>query len=225
VLVIIRELFELQDIQYKSFHSKLIPDIDPDTIIGIRVPDLRKLAKSIKNNSEINLFKSDLPHKYYEENNLHAFLICEIEDFDLCIQELNKFLPFVDNWATCDSLRPKCFKSNKDKLLKSIKEWINSEDTYTVRFAIEMLMTHFLDAEFSCDFHNCILNVKSEEYYIKMMVAWYFATALAKQWDSTIKILEQKILPVWTHNKTIQKAVESYRITDIQKLYLRTLKK
>lgn len=225
MLVIIRELFELQDIQYKSFHSKLIPDIDPDTIIGIRVPDLRKLAKSIKNNSEINLFKSDLPHKYYEENNLHAFLICEIEDFDLCVQELNKFLPFVDNWATCDSLRPKCFKSNKDKLLKSIKEWIKSEDTYTVRFAIEMLMTHFLDAEFSCDFHNWVLNVKSEEYYIKMMVAWYFATALAKQWDSTIKILEQKMLPDWTHNKTIQKAVESYRITDIQKLYLRTLKK
>ncbi len=221
---ILKELFKLQDTEYKSFHSKLIPDIDPDTIIGIRVPVLRKLAKSIKNDAQIEKFKKDLPHKYYEENNLHAFLICETRDFDLCIEELDRFLPYVDNWATCDSIRPVCFKSNKDKLLKYINIWIKSENTFTVRFAIEMLMIHFLDACFFDDFHELVLNVRSDEYYVKMMIAWYFATALAKQWDATIKILEHKNLSEWIYNKTIQKAVESYRITDKQKEYLRSLK-
>jgi len=218
-------LYSKQDPEYKKFHSKLIPDISPNRIIGVRIPEIRKLANELKNSEESECFMNVLPHKYYEENNLHAFLICSIKDFDLCISELNKFLPYVDNWATCDSIRPACFKNEKTRLFEEIEIWIKSEHTYTVRFAIEMLMTHFLDSDFSIDIHNLVLGVISDEYYIKMMVAWYFATALAKQWESTVRILEDNFLPQWIHNKTIQKAIESYRITNEQKLYLRTLKR
>ena len=218
-----KALLEMQDISYKEFHSKLMPTINPDVIIGVRTPVLRKYLKEIKN-EDTNTFLNDLPHKYYEENNLHAFLIAEIKDFDDCIKELDKFLPFIDNWATCDCLKPKFFKKNRDKLLIKIKEWIKSNDTYTVRFAIGMLMTHFLDEDFKEEYLKTVASVTSDEYYINMMIAWYFATALAKQYDSAFPYIENKILPDWVHNKTIQKAVESYRISDSQKKVLKALK-
>jgi len=217
-------LFSMRDTAYRDFSAKLMPTVDKSTVIGVRVSDLRKTAKKLDAKDAAEFMKA-LPHRYYEENNLHAFLICSIKDFDLCISELNKFLPYVDNWATCDSIRPACFKNEKTRLFEEIEIWIKSEHTYTVRFAIEMLMTHFLDSDFSIDIHNLVLGVISDEYYIKMMVAWYFATALAKQWESTVRILEDNFLPQWIHNKTIQKAIESYRITNEQKLYLRTLKR
>ncbi len=217
-------LFEHQDLKYKEFTSKLIPDISSEKIIGVRVPVVRSIANALKNSEDANKFVDELPHEYCEENNLHAFLICRISDFDECIEKLNRFLPYVDNWATCDSIRPISFKKEKKKLLAEIRKWIQSEHTFTVRFAIEMLMTHYLDSDFSDEIHNLVLQTESDEYYIKMMIAWYFATALAKQWHSTVTILESKMLTPWIHNKTIQKAVESYRITDEQKAYLRTLK-
>ena len=215
------ELFQMQDLKYKDFHAKLMPTINPDTIIGVRTPKLRALAKSIKNNENTASFLKALPHRYYEENNLHAFLIAEISDFDRCIEELNKFLPYIDNWATCDGIRPKCFKKNTDRLLAEVQKWIESADTYTVRFAIEMLMVYFLDDKFDAKYLDMAASVNSDEYYINMMIAWYFATALAKQWQKAIVYIEKNKLPIWTHNKTIQKAVESYRITDEQKEYLR----
>ena len=215
------ELFKLQDLEYKKFHSKLMPTINPDTIIGVRTPDLRKFAKGLIDYDD---FLNDLPHQYYEENNLHGFLISQIKDYNECIKELNKFLPYVDNWATCDGLRPKCFKKNTDKLLSEIEKWIKSNHTYTVRFAIEMLMTHFLDDDFDERYLDMVANVKSDEYYINMMIAWFFATALAKQYEYAIIYVEKNILPVWVHNKTIQKAIESYRISDDKKRFLRTLK-
>lgn len=215
------ELFKLQDLEYKKFHSKLMPTINPDTIIGVRTPDLRKFAKGLKDYDD---FLKDLPHQYYEENNLHGFLISQIKEYDRCIEELNKFLPYVDNWATCDGLKPKCFKKNTDKLLSEIEKWIKSNHTYIVRFAIEMLMTHFLDDEFDERYLEMVANVKSDEYYINMMIAWFFATALAKQYEYAIIYVEKNILPVWVHNKTIQKAIESYRISDDKKRFLRTLK-
>ena len=219
-----QSLFELKDEKYKTFSAKLIPNIDPDLIIGIRVPTLRALAKKLKDDKNINQFLSALPHKYLEENSLHAYLIAEIKDFDLCINEINKFLPYIDNWATCDTLTPKCFAKNLDKLFNQITLWLKSNQTYTIRFAIEMLMTHYLDKNFNPKHLKLVADVKSSEYYVNMMIAWYFATALAKQYDSTIKYIENGILNKWTHNKTIQKAIESYRITPEQKEYLRSLK-
>ncbi len=216
------ELFRMQDLKYKEFHSKLIPTINPDTVIGVRVPDLRKFANTVTDYDE---FFKDLPHQYYEENNLHGFIISQIKDYDKCVEELNKFLPYVDNWATCDGIRPKCFNKNTDKLLLEIKKWISTDYIYTVRFAIEMLMTHFLDEKFDESFLKLVAGIKSDEYYINMMIAWYFATALAKQYEVTVGYIEKKILPIWVHNKTIQKAIESFRITDEKKKYLRTLKR
>ncbi len=216
------ELYKMQDTKYKAFHSQLMPTVNPENIIGVRVPALRNFAKNIKDSADGFLY--DLPHTYYEENNLHAFLISEIKDFHKCIKMLNDFLPYVDNWATCDGIRPPCFKKNKKELLFEIEKWIKSEHTYTVRFAIEMLMVHFLDKDFDKNHLNVVSNVNSGEYYVKMMVAWYFATALAKQWESAVLYLEEHLLHKWVHNKTIQKAVESYRITSEQKEYLRSLK-
>ena len=218
------ELFGMQDLEYKDFNSKLIPNINPDTVIGVRTPELRAYAKRVKNDDGINAFLNTLPHEYYEENNLHSFLIAQIPDFDRCVLKLNEFLPYVDNWATCDGIKPKSFKKNTDKLLPQIHKWLNSGHTYTVRFAIGMLMTYYLDDEFNTEYLHTVSGVQSEEYYINMMIAWYFATALAKQYDATIPYIEKKILPAWVHNKTIQKAIESYRITDEQKSYLRTLR-
>jgi 3-methyladenine DNA glycosylase AlkD len=215
------QLLSLQDTKYRDFHAKLMPNIDKNTIIGVRVPQIRAFAKQIKNNS--GEFLSKLPHKYYEENNLHAILVSQISDFDKCIEKINAFLPYVDNWATCDIMNPKSFKKNKEKLLRQIEKWLKSEHTYTVRFGIEMLMTHFLDEDFDERYLEMVSLVKSDEYYINMMIAWYFATALAKKWDFAVKFLEEKRLPKWVHNKTIQKAKESYRITQRQKEYLKTL--
>lgn len=222
---ILSRLFEMRDIEYRDFNSKLIPTVPKDLIIGVRTPELRKFANEIKKTEYAKSFLKILPHKYYEENNLHAFLIESITDYDTCVAELNRFLPFVDNWATCDMMRPKIFKKHLSELLFQIKIWINSPDVYTVRFAVEMLMTFYLADNFSMEFSNMVASVRSDEYYIKTMQAWYFATALAKQYDSVIVYLERGILDKDTHNKTIRKAIESYRITDEQKEYLRTLKK
>lgn len=221
---ILEKLFSLQDLEYKAFHIKLMPTVSPENVIGIRIPVLRRLAKEIKNTDEGSLFLKKLPHKYYEENNLHAFLIEGIDDFDSCVAELERFLPYVDNWATCDSMRPKCFKKNKDKLLLYIEKWLKSDSIYTVRFAVECLMIYFLDESFDVKYLEMVSQIKSEEYYVNMMIAWYFATALAKQWTDAVRFLENNRLSPWVHNKTIQKAVESYRITGEQKAYLKTLK-
>jgi len=219
-----KELFKLQDLEYKAFHSRLMPNINPDLVIGVRTPQLKKLAKQIKNTDTAKSFINNLPHKYYEENNLHAFLISQICDFDICLSKVDDFLPYIDNWATCDGLIPKCFKSNTDKLLLQIKKWILSNETYTVRFAIKMLMSYYLDDNFDIEFMNMVSSVKSDEYYVNMMIAWYFATALYKQYDSAVLFLKEKRLSKWVHNKTIQKAVESYRVSDEKKTYLKSLK-
>ena len=218
-------LFELQDFKYRDFHSRLMPTISKELIIGVRTPDLRKLAKVISKTPYASEFISVLPHKFYEENNLHAFIIESIRDYDNCISELNRFLPFVDNWATCDMMRPKIFKKHLPELLSQIKAWMASGETYTVRFGIEMLMCYYLDDSFDACYPQWVSQISSDEYYIKMMAAWYFATALAKQYDEIIPYLEQNRLDADTHNKTIRKAVESFRITDEQKEYLRGLKR
>jgi len=218
------DLFKLQDLAYRDFHSRLVPVLDKNSIIGVRTPALKKYAKEVSGHLDIGLFLRDLPHTYYEENNLHAFIIASISDFDQCIEELNIFLPYVDNWATCDGLRPKCFALNKNKLLPIALGWINDERTYIRRFGIQIIMNFYLDESFDESFHQIISSIRSDEYYVKMMVAWYFATALAKQYDKTVVVLENRLLDKWTHNKTIQKAIESYRISDEIKDYLRTLR-
>ncbi len=218
------KLFSLQDIKYKQFHAKLVPNPNSDTLIGVRTPELKRLAKSLSDEEKQKLLCA-LPHKFYEENNLHAFVINDIPNFDSCIVEIERFLPFVDNWATCDGLRPKCFNKNRTRLMPYIDKWMASNHTYTIRFGIEMLMTHFLDANFDESYLQKVAQIKSDEYYVNMMCAWYFATALAKQYDSTLPIIEQNILPVWVHNKSIQKAIESFRISTEQKSYLKTLKR
>ncbi|MBQ7864254.1 MAG: DNA alkylation repair protein [Lachnospiraceae bacterium] len=221
---ITEQLFALQDIEYKQFHSKLMPTINPDVIIGVRTPELRKLAKQLAKSTNVELFLQELPHRYYEENNLHGFFIESIRDFDACIAALNKFLPYVDNWATCDMMAPKVLKTDLPKLYEWVKVWIASEETYTVRFGVNMLMKYFLDEAFLPEYPALVASIRSEEYYVKMVVAWYFATALAKQYDAVLPYIKEHRLDVWTHNKTIQKAVESYRILPEQKAYLKTLK-
>lgn len=221
---IVKTLFENQDLKYKSFHERLIPNVNPDTVIGVRTPILRNIAKAFSQSANKTHFISNLPHTYYEENNVHACLIEQIKDYNTCINELNRFLPYIDNWATCDMLRPKCFSKNKDALLAEIKKWLKSNQPYTIRFAIEMLMVHFLDSEFDEIYLKEVARIKSNEYYVNMMIAWYFATALAKQRNAAIKYIVNKKLPVWVHNKAIQKAIESYRITDDDKKYLKSLK-
>ncbi len=215
---------ENRDEKYAQFQSKLIPGVDVKNVIGIRTPALRKFAKQTIKREDADEFLSDLPHKYFDENQLHAFMISEIKDYTECVNRVKEFLPFVNNWATCDQMSPKVFKKHKTEILKEVKKWIKSEDTYTVRFGICELMTDFLDDDFDEAYPKMVANVKSDEYYINMMIAWYFATALAKQYDAIIPYIENKKLDKWTHNKTIQKAIESYRITDEQKTYLRTLK-
>ncbi len=217
-------LFELRDPGYREFHSRLMPTIDKETIIGVRTPQLRKLAKEFGRMPESAEFLKKLPHRYYEENNLHGLLIETIRDYEECLQAVNVFLPYIDNWATCDMLSPKVFGRHLVELLPQVKAWIDSGKTYTVRFGIGMLMRFYLDEEFSVDYARLVADVKSDEYYVNMMVAWYFATALAKQYEAVLPFLKQHCLAKWTHNKTIQKAVESYRITDEQKVYLKTLR-
>ena len=217
------KLFELGDENYRDFHAKLIPTVDPARIIGVRTPALRSFAASVSKREDIAEFLSKLPHQYYDENNLHGFIIARIKDYDECVAALEKFLPYIDNWATCDLIRPNCFKKHPDRLIEDIKRWIGSDKTYTVRFGLEMLMTFFLDENFKPEYLELAV-IKSEEYYINMMTAWFFATALAKQYDAAIGFIENRRLDKWTHNKAIQKSVESYRITDEQKAYLKSLK-
>lgn len=218
------KLFSLQDVKYKEFHSKLMPTIDPEKIIGVRTPVLRKYAKEFGKQPETQEFLTCLPHEYYEENNLHAFLLEQIKDFDGCIQALEQFLPYVDNWATCDMMSPKVLGKHLPELMLIIRKWLASEHVYMVRYAIGCLMKYYLDEAFEVEYLQLVAGIASEAYYIKMMQAWYFATALAKQYDAAVIYLEKEKLDVWVHNKTIQKAVESYRISNEQKQYLRTLR-
>ena len=219
------KLFKLQDKKYRDFQVNLIPNINSDNVIGVRTPELRKYVKELVRANNYVSFLNDLPHKYFDENQLHAFIISELKDYNNCILYINKFLPYVDNWATCDQMSSRVFKKNKDKLLEQIKNWIKSKDTYTVRFAIGMLMQYYLEDNFKIEYLKLVANIKSNEYYINMMRAWYFATALAKQYEAAIVFIEKNKLDVWTHNKTIQKAIESYRITKETKEYLRGLKR
>lgn len=218
-----KKLFELQDKKYRELQIKIIPNINPNTIIGVRTPELRKYAKELLKEEDLT-FLDELPHQYFDENQLHAFIISEIKNYDECILYINKFLPYIDNWATCDQLSPKIFKKHSPKLIDEIKKWINSKNAFTIRFGIGILMQHYLDDLFKREYLELIANIQNDEYYVKMMIAWFFATALAKQYDETITILENKKLDVWTHNKTIQKGVESYRLTEEQKNYLKSLR-
>ena len=215
-----KQLFELQDLKYRDFHSKLMPETDKETVIGIRTPVLRKFAKEFAGTSEAEAFLRQLPHRYYEENNLHMMLITGIKDYEKCMEEIQRFLPCIDNWATCDYPAPKCFARHKDQVLEEAKRWISSGETYVIRYGIGMLMRLFLDEDFSSEYLEMAAAVQSQEYYVNMMIAWYFATALAKQWDATVPYIEQHKLSDWVHRKTVQKAVESYRITPEQKEYL-----
>ena len=219
-----KELFSMQDLKYRDFHSKLMPTVAKEKIIGVRTPKLRKYASAFTKTQEASEFMKHLPHEFYEEDNLHGFLIEKIRDYDQCIKALDEFLPYVDNWATCDMMSPKALKKEPERLLEKIKVWIEAEETYVVRFAIGCLMKYYLEEYFLAEYADMVAEVESEEYYIQMMQAWYFATALAKQYDAILPYLLDGRLNVWVHNKTIQKAVESYRITPEQKAYLKTLK-
>ena len=245
---ILDKLNKLKDKKYASFQAKLIPTIDSKTIIGVRTPKLRNLAKELikqegNDKKDVEKFLQKLPHKYFDENQLHAFLISEIKDFDICIKRIDEFLPYIDNWATCDQLSPQCFRKNKNELLKCIKVWIKSKKSYTIRFAIGMLMQHFLDKDFDKKYLEMVSNVKykssktnhqsakainisidPDKYYVEMMCAWYFATALAKQYNDTLPYIKNHKLDVWTHNKTIQKALESFRVSAKHKEELKKYK-
>jgi 3-methyladenine DNA glycosylase AlkD len=217
------KLFSLQDNKYREMQIKIIPNIEANSIIGVRTPELKKYAKELIK-GDYKSFLNELPHKYFDENQLHAFIISEIKDYNECIEYTNIFLPYINNWATCDQLSPKIFKKHTDELLNEIKKWLKSKETYTIRFAIGMMMQYYLEDNFKEEYLEWVSKIKSEEYYINMMKAWYFATALAKQYVKTIPYIENKKIDKWTHNKTIQKAIESYRITQEQKEYLKSFK-
>ena len=218
------ELFKMQDTAYRDFNSKLIPTVDKSLFIGVRTPELRKYAKQLAKREDIEEFLHSLPHKYFDENQLHAFIVSEIKDFKSCVDKVNEFLPYIDNWATCDQLSPKVFKKHHKELIAYIKEWLESDKVYTLRFGIGMLMEHFLDEDFDISYLETVSNIRSDEYYVNMMIAWYFATALAKRYESVLTFIENRSLEIWTHNKAIQKAVESYRISTDRKTYLKELK-
>ena len=218
------ELFEMRDPKYAEGQRTIIPTVDPERIIGVRTPALRDYAKVLSKEERVKDFLADLPHGYFDEDQVHAFVISLEKDFNKCAEEVETFLPYIDNWATCDQMSPKVFKKTPEKLLPYINRWIASDETYTIRFGIKMLMEHFLGDRFSTEYPDMVTNVQSDEYYVNMMRAWYFATALAKQYEAVIPYIEEKRLDDWTHNKAIQKSIESYRITDEQKAYLRTLK-
>ena len=224
-LEIVNELYALRDPAYAAFQAKLIPNIDPGTILGIRCPDLRALAAKWKGNSDASAFMSSLPHPTLEENMLHAMLLCLEREPARALTLLEAFLPYVDNWATCDSINPKAFQKDPLPVLARVPEYLSSEHTYTVRYGIAVLMRYFLDARFDPSFPARVAVLRSEEYYVNMMIAWYFATGLAKQYDAFVPYLENGALDVWTHNKTIQKAIESFRVTDEHKSYLNSLRK
>ncbi len=214
-----------QDTKYREMQVKILPSLSPDAIIGVRTPDLRKYAKELGKREDGNEFLAALPHRFFEENQLHAFIISELKDYGQCMTELTRFLPYVDNWASCDQMSPKVFKQHRQELLAYIRNWIASGSCYTVRFGLKMLMEHFLDEDFTTDYVEMAAGVQSDEYYVNMMIAWYFATALAKQYDAVVPFIEGNRLAPWTHNKAIQKSIESYRIPAEQKDYLRNLKR
>lgn len=219
-----QDLFTMQDLKYRDFHAKLMPTVEKESVIGVRVPVLRTYAKKFGKTEEAKQFLKILPHQYYEENNLHGLLIDQMKDYELCIEELIRFLPYINNWATCDILSVKAVKGHLDSYIKNIYQWLESDYTYTIRFGINMLMRYYLEEEFKIEYPEKVAAIRSEEYYVNMVRAWYFATALAKKYDQVLPFLEEQKMDVWTHNKTIQKAIESYRITLEQKEYLRTLK-
>lgn len=221
---IIERLYELQDKDYQSFHSRSVPNIPAESIIGVRIPLLKKLAKELSQDPCREAFMKQLPHKYYEENQLHIMLICLEKDFDTCISEMEKFLPYADNWAVTDQSSPKCFKRKHRELLPVLERWLASEHVYTARYAINIYMREFLEEDFDIKYAELISRKQGEDYYLKMMIAWYFATALAKQYDAAVTFLEERKLEKWTHNKAIQKAIESYRVSEEHKTYLRSLK-
>ena len=223
-MTVYEQLLKVKDDKYKEFQAKLVPNIDPDIILGVKTPEMRQIAKEVFNSKEKDAFLKDLPHKYYEENLVHFFIISLIKDFDECIREVETFLPYVDCWPVSDQATPRSFKKNHAKLLPYIKKWIKSKHLYTSRFGIRMLMNEFLGDEFKDEYAKLVASVKSDEYYLKMMVAWYFATALAKNYDETIKYIEERKLGDWVLKKTIQKAVESYRVTDEHKEYLKSFR-
>ena len=223
-----KDLFEMQDLKYRDFQSKLMPTVDKAKVIGVRIPQLRKYASNflkLLSREEIEEFMQTLPHQYYEEDNLHAFIIEKIKDYEECINALNAFLLYVDNWATCDMMNPKVLKKEPERLLEQVKVWLKAKETYAVRFAMGCLMNYYLEENFTIECANLVAEVQTDEYYIRMMQAWYFATALAKQYDAVLPYLLEHKLSMWVHNKTIEKAVESYRITTEQKEYLKTLKR
>ena len=219
-----QELFALQDLSYRDFHAKLMPTVDKARVIGVRTPKLRAFAKEFGKTEEAKEFLKVLPHQYYDENNLHGLLLEQIKDYPTLIRELNRFLPCIDNWATCDLLTVRVVKKHLDTFTEEVERWLASDHTYTIRFGIGMLMRYYLEEHFSLEYPEKVAKIRSEEYYVNMMRAWYFATALAKQYEAIFPFLEEKRLDAWTHNKTIQKAIESYRITQEQKAYLRTLR-
>ena len=221
---ITQRLFSLADEGYRQFQTPLLPSVAPECIIGVRTPVLRKLAKELAGTAEAEAFLRDLPHAYYEENNLHAFLMEQIRDYDACVAAIDTFVPYVDNWSTCDGWSPKVLKRHPEELLVKIRQWMASDLPYTVRFGIGMLQRYFLDERFDPTYLEWVAVIDREEYYVRMMVAWYFATALAKQYEATLPYIEQGRLPLWTHNKAIQKAMESYRVCAEHKSYLKTLK-
>ncbi|MBP5654091.1 MAG: DNA alkylation repair protein [Clostridiales bacterium] len=219
-----QRLLAQQDKKYKEMQERIINTVPADSIIGVRTPELRQMAKELSKMEDVGEFLSDLPHELFEEDQLHAFIISGMRDYSLCMAELVRFLPYVNNWATCDQMSPKVFRKHKDELLDQIKIWIASDHTYTVRFGVGMLMEHFLDEDFDIRYPKMVAKLRSDEYYVNMMIAWYFATALAKQYDDILPFIEKNKLDTWTHNKTIQKACESFRITPEQKEYLKSLK-
>lgn len=220
-----QRLYALTEEGYRRFQIPLLPTVDPERVLGVRTPALRKLAKELAGTPEAEAFLQELPHRYYEENNLHAFLVEQIKDYEACIAAIDAFLPYVDNWSTCDGWSPKVLGKHPTELIGKIREWMESPHPYTVRYGIGMLQRYFLDERFSPDYPEWVAAVKREEYYVQMMMAWYFATALAKQYQATLPLLEEQRLTPWVHNKTIQKARESFRISPEQKAYLKTLKR
>lgn len=217
-------LLSYQDEDYKEFQSKLVPNIDKETIIGVRTPQIRGIVKEIFGTEEVTIFLQTLPHQYYEENLVHFFLISKIKDFNECVREVERFLPYINCWPVCDQATPLVFKKNHDTLLPLIKKWIKSKHVYTARFGIRMLMNEFLNDDFKDEYLELVSSKSGDDYYLKMMIAWFFATALAKQYDATIKYIENRCLDPWIHKKTIQKAIESYRVSDEHKEYLKTFR-
>ncbi|MBR0508400.1 MAG: DNA alkylation repair protein [Clostridia bacterium] len=223
-MTLYHELLAVKDDAYRALQMKIVPNVPPETILGVRTPDLRRIAKNISAGADRDAFLRDLPHAYYEENLIHFFVLAGIRDFDACVRGVEAFLPFVDCWPVSDQATPKAFRKNREKLLPYVENWIASEHVYTARFGIRMLMNEYLDADFKPEYLAFVAAKTGEDYYLKMMIAWYFATALAKQYDAALPYLERRRLDDWTHRKTIQKALESFRVPDEHKAYLRTLR-